>query len=91
MQLQQGESKILFMYFVFGCPGRGGGGSLFQPTYKPGNKLKLSHFYLHISLYSYKVWMQFTTGVQFPLTLTTLNPSKSIPLYWKILMDSGFQ
>ena len=25
-----------------------------------------------------------------PLTLTTLNPSKSIPLYWKILADSGY-
>ena len=24
------------------------------------------------------------------LTLTTLNPSKSIPLYWKILADSGY-
>ena len=24
------------------------------------------------------------------LTLTTLNPSKSIPLYWKILANSGY-
>ena len=24
------------------------------------------------------------------LTLTTPNPSKSIPLYWKILADSGY-
>ena len=24
------------------------------------------------------------------LTLTTLNPSTSIPLYWKILADSGY-
>ena len=24
------------------------------------------------------------------LTVTTLNPSKSIPLYWKILADSGY-